>query len=520
MHDPVNVQGAEAAQCEAALSLADLFQRAPGFMAVLRGPQLVFEVANTAFLDLVGNRNILGKPLLAILPEVAEQEIAALNGVIATGEPCVGADKKILLQRHTGVPAELRYVDFVYQPLLATDGTVSGVFVEGSDVTERHVAEEALREAGRRKDEFLATLAHELRNPLSPIRHAAKLAQKASVTPKQLKWSHEVIERQVKHMSRLLDDLLDVSRITRGKFELQTQCVALADCVAEAMESGRPLIEAKQHHVEVDLPVGEPVYVDGDPVRLVQIFSNLITNAAKYTDSGGRLVVTMRTAGDSVEVSVLDNGMGISAEVLPQVFDMFAQATSALDRTEGGLGIGLSLVRGLVRLHGGSVEAHSQGPGTGSEFVVRLPRSGRRTRAEGAVAATPVFRGHRKLRILVADDNRDSADTCKQLLDSAGHSVRAAYGGNEALDVAGRFHPEVAVLDIGMPGMNGYEVASRIRDTQWGAEATLIAATGWGQDADKRRAIDAGFDHHLTKPIDLDTLAALLEERSNRLSPG
>jgi PAS domain S-box-containing protein len=493
--------------------LDELFQRAPSFMAVLRGPAHVFELANAAYHRLVGHRDILGKPIIEALPEVGRQGfVELLDRVLATGEPYVGSAVPVLLQREPGTPLEERYVDFVYQPIATSGGGAAGIFVEGNDVTDRKRAEDALRLADRRKDEFLATLAHELRNPLAPIRHAAKISQMPHATEEQLRWSNDVIDRQVEHMARLLDDLLEVSRITRGKLELRKERLALKSSLRAVVETVRPLIEARGHQLTIDLPEAS-IHLDADPVRFAQIFSNLLTNAAKYTDPGG--VIGVRVSldgerGESVVIAVRDNGIGIAPELLPQLFEMFSQATSALERSEGGLGIGLSLARGLVLLHGGSIEARSLGLGRGSEFVVTLPLAGATPRSEGASAASAATAAaHERLRVLVADDSRDNADSCAMLLRISGHDVLTAYSGHDALALAEKFTPQLALVDIGMPGMNGYEVARRIRAAEWGADMMLVAVTGWGQVEDKRQAEAAGFDHHLVKPIDLKVLQPL-----------
>ena len=381
------------------------------------------------------------------------------------------------------------------------------------EIANRKRAEAALSEADRRKDEFLALLAHELRNPLAPIRYAVAMGKKTGRTPEQQRRAEEIIERQAEHMSRLLDDLLDVSRITHGTLELKKGRTELTSVVAAAIEAARPLLDARQHTLSLDLPK-ETVRLDADSVRIAQILSNLLINAAKYTDAGGRIELHARQEGRTVAISVKDNGIGISAEMMPKLFTLFSQARPALERSEGGLGIGLALVRGLVDLHGGTIEARSKGLNRGSEFTVHLPvvvAAPEQSAGEADAEPSP----SEPLRVLVADDNRDSAETCGMLLELAGHKVRIAHTGQAALDLAHRFHPHVLLLDIGMPELNGYQVAEAIRAAPWGRNMVLIAVTGWGQEADKRRALAAGFDHHLTKPIDVTRLEALLQGSSS-----
>lgn len=390
------------------------------------------------------------------------------------------------------------------------DGADAGRVWSIRDVTARCEAEFALRDADRRKDEFIATLAHELRNPLAPIRQAALISKAPAATEAQKRWSHDVIDRQVQYMSLLLDDLLDISRVTRGTLVLRLQTTELAAAVDVAIETARPIIDAKRHVLSLDLP-HEPVRFSADPLRVAQILSNLLTNAAKYTSQEGQIRLSGSCETGQLVIRVADTGVGISADNLPTIFRMFSQVHPTMDRSEGGLGIGLALAKGLVELHGGSIEAASAGLGCGSEFTVRLPLrlDPGPPELSGAAATTPAKVTRR--RVLVADDNRDSAETLAMLLRVDGHEVVIAHDGSAALAAFGGFAPDVVLLDIGMPGTNGYEVAKIIRQSRSGAEIKLIAITGWGQESDKERAFAAGFDFHLTKPVDTGQLSALLE---------
>jgi PAS domain S-box-containing protein len=374
---------------------------------------------------------------------------------------------------------------------------------------------EALREADRRKDEFLATLAHELRNPLAPIRNGLqvlKLAESDAATREEVR---TMMERQLGQMVRLIDDLLDLSRISRGKIELRKERVKLAKVVQTAVETSRPAIEAGGHALSVHLPP-EPLVVDADVTRLAQVISNLLNNAAKYTERGGQIALTVTGSSSEVSVSVRDNGIGIPASMLPHVFDMFTQVDRNLERSQSGLGIGLSIVKRLVEMHGGSVEARSAGPGHGSEFVVRLPLA----TAEPIAADThsDLRRSASQRKVLVVDDNRDAAISLAMMLKLMGNDTKTAHDGLEAIDVAAAFQPDLILLDIGMPRLNGYDTARQIRETPWGRGVLLVALTGWGQDDDRRKSKEAGFDHHLTKPVDPTRLEKLLyENQASRL---
>ena len=360
--------------------------------------------------------------------------------------------------------------------------------------------------ANQRKDQFLATLAHELRNPLAPIRTSLALLRITTdgQTPTQV---CEIMERQVNHMVRLVDDLLEVSRITRGKIELRREAVDLATIIESAVETSRPLIDRARHELSVTLPE-EAIILDADAVRLAQVFANLLNNAAKYTDPGGRISLSVRREEDAAVVTIADTGIGIPAHALPGVFDMFAQVDARDSRAQSGLGIGLTLVRSLVEMHDGSVTAASDGAGKGSEFVVRLPLDRRKAVRPAKPEAAPEI--GEVQRVLVVDDNRDAADTLGALLKLLGVDVRTVNDGPSALDEIRIFHPDVVVLDLGMPGMDGYEVARRVRQRPDCDDIALIALTGWGQEKDRLLTQEAGFDHHLVKPVDIDTVQALL----------
>jgi CheY-like chemotaxis protein/PAS domain-containing protein len=378
------------------------------------------------------------------------------------------------------------------------------------DVNEAVQAEEALRTADRRKDEFLATLAHELRNPLAPISNALQLLRLPEGR-RRIDSLLEMTGRQVKQMVRLVDDLMEVTRITRGKIDLRRVPVPLADILYSAVETSQPEVDRKRHRLTLTLPPDELV-LDGDQVRLTQVFANLLNNAAKYTAPGGDLHLSARREGDDVVVVLRDNGKGIPAEQLPLIFDMFSQPHGDCGRTESGLGIGLAMVRSLVHLHDGAVEAHSAGPGQGSEFLVRLPLR-RDDAAAGQVPQAPADEPTAPLAgqcVLVVDDNRDAADSLCELLSAQGARASAVYGGRAAIETLATMHPDAIVLDIGMPDIDGYAVASRIREEGRHNGVRIIALTGWGQHADRLRTEACGFDHHLTKPPDLNVLQALL----------
>ncbi len=611
--------------------LQALFSQAPGLVAVLRGRSHVFEIANRAYLQLTGFRDVIGKTVAEALPEVVGQGfVALLDQVFESGEPYVGRSAQVMLNRAPDAAPSEAYIDFVFQPLRGPGGGIDGIFVHGHEVTEMQRAQQALlvfsnsipamawvaapdgaiervnsqwsvytgqgaeealghgwanalhpedravalapfqaarqngaewqaeyrlrqhngtyrwflaravpqrdaggrvlrwfgtatdidearknahalREADRQKDEFLATLAHELRNPLAPIRTAVHLLALPDAGEAARARATRVIERQVGHMARLLEDLIDIARITQRRLALKKETVRVEAVVESAVEAARPRADAKRHVLSVNLPDAQ-ARVFADPVRLAQVLANLLNNAAKYTDAGGHITLDVQAEAGWLTFSVTDTGIGLSPEALENVFVMFAQEQSALERSEGGLGIGLALARGLVELHGGTVSAYSEGIGRGSRFVVRLP-DGVAFQAAPAAAADAGPAGHAgrdAITVLLADDNRDAVDVLAELVRMDGHAVHVAYDGVEAARLALQLQPDVLVLDIGMPGLNGYEVARHVRAQAWGARPLLIAATGWGQEDDRNKALASGFDRHMTKPFDPVALLALI----------
>jgi PAS domain S-box-containing protein len=617
--------------------LRQMFQQAPGVLGVLRGPEHVFEIANEAYRELVGGRELIGKRVVDALPEVEGQGfVALLDQVYRTGEPYVGRAIPLRLMRAEGADLEERFVDFIYQPLRNESGQVTGIFFEGTDVTdavrslqalreseqrlrqlantirhlawmaapdgtvlwfndrwreytgmttrqlmsetagemlhpddlpgvqarwqravatgepyenhmrlrradgawrrfhacaapvrgadgnvvqwfgtctdveEAHAAREALEDASRRKDEFLAMLAHELRNPLAPISAASQVLRVVAQDEPRTRRASDVISRQVRHMVSLVDDLLDVSRVTRGLVELQRERVALDSIVAHALEQARPLLDGRGHVLSVEMPQHPPC-VMGDRTRLAQIVANLLNNSAKYTPPGGRIVLRVDAQDDRAILRVQDNGIGIDAALLPRVFQLFTQAERTPDRTQGGLGIGLALARSLAELHGGTLTAHSDGADAGATFCLSLPLAPAQADTHAPRIGNPIEAAVQQPRnILLVDDNADAASALADLLNALGHTTTTLTDAGSALHAAERNRYDALVLDIGMPGMDGHQVARRIRAGGASADALLIALTGYGQPQDREQSLQAGFDVHIVKPADMDELLRLL----------
>ena len=610
-----------------------LFQQAPGFMCVLRGPEHVFEFVNDAYVRLVGRRELCGKSVRDVFPEIKDQGfLELLDQVFTTGQPFFAKAIPVSLRRNPTAPLTQLFLDFIYQPIIEPDGTVSGIFVEGYDVTEQRQAQEALRiseerlkegtvaarmavwdwdlrkgefafcanaevfgvmperlspltellhpddvsimtnawkraieergelqevvriihrenkrifwidvwgkvhcdeanrplcirgvalditerkfaeeqlqEADRRKDEFLAMLAHELRNPLAPISAAAQFLSMTQRDDARISRISDIVIRQVELMSHMIDDLLDVARVTQGQMFLEKHPVDLGSLLSDAVEQVRPMVERRGHRLVLPrMMTSFPVL--GDRKRLVQVITNLLNNAAKYTPAGGNILVSLTAQTNHIVLTVRDNGMGIEQELLPHVFEPFTQAKRSADRSEGGLGLGLSLVKGLVESHGGSVIAESEGIGAGAKFTVTLPRYSGLAPSTAPKAETSISPPAKKIRIMIVDDNKDAAVVMSMLLEAAGFDTFIEHDPYRALERAHIERPDVGLLDIGLPGMDGNELARGLRSTQ-GPKILLVATTGYGQENDRANALAAGFDHYFVKPVDTKEIIALL----------
>ncbi len=494
-----------------------LLLQAPIATAILTGPEHVYRLSNESYFRMVNRRDFVGKTFLEAFPEVVGTPLlGVLDEVYRTGKAFVAEEYPLSLIGADGTIGE-GYFKFSLEPLRDSRGDVYGMIAMGIETTEQVRArrllektnqerEELLSEleaANRAKDEFLAMLGHELRNPLSPIITALELMKLRAGG--QASHEEQVIERQVKHLTRLVDDLLDVSKITRGKVELKREVVEAADVISRAVEIASFLFEQRGHRLLIEAPA-EGLRLNGDPVRLAQVLANLLTNAARYTDVGGTVTVRARREGERVVISVADNGAGIATDMLHRIFEPFVQGKRTQERAQGGLGLGLALVKNLVSLHGGEVAAQSDGAGKGSVFSIRLPALPEGTSSEVAPPKPSSRRTMTGKNVLIVDDNADAADLLNVLLKAAGHRVTTAHDPLEALELVAKLAPEVAVLDIGLPVMDGYELGARIRSLA--PSCRLIALTGYGQTEDRTRSSAAGFNAHLVKPVDIAHLLA------------
>jgi signal transduction histidine kinase/CheY-like chemotaxis protein len=492
-------------------SLQALIARAPIPIAIAHDPECRFIFANSALSALLqtpADTNISLTPPPGHKPpyriqqngrDMAPEELP-MQYAIAHRRP---VSNEIEIVRPDG---SVVYVQNDVEPLYDTHGNIYGCVSVCVDHTDRKLAEIALREADRRKDEFLATLSHELRNPLAPIRTAVEVMRLARDNPALVEQARTTLERQLQHLVRITDDLLDISRITQNKVELRRRRIDLLTVLHSAIEATRPLIDSRDQQLKIDLPQGS-LWADADPTRLAQAFSNLLHNASKYTACGGEILLSAAGAAGEAVITVTDKGAGIAPDMLPRIFDMFTQLPAHSDHTLGGLGIGLSLAKRMVELHDGTIEARSEGPGRGSTFIVRVPAVQEPASEELSPREDPGASA--ECRVLIAEDNADAAEMMQMMLRFKGHDVRVARDGVEAVAIATSFEPQIAFLDIGMPVMDGYEAARRIRRIL-GARILLVALTGWGQDEDKRRSHEAGFDHHVTKPPEPETVERLI----------
>jgi PAS domain S-box-containing protein len=496
-----------------------LIEQAPVATCLFVGRQLRIEIANPAMIAIWGKGpQIIGQPLATVLPELEGQHfLATLDELFTTGNLYESKEGRADLV----MDGQLKtyYFDYSFTPLRNGEGEVYAIMEMATDVTQQVLArqqveesEARLREADRRKDDFLALLAHELRNPLAPIRNSLQMLTLTADGNEMVTSATQVMGRQVDQLVSLVDDLLDVSRISRGKIKLRPQLIDLNEVVLLAVEASRPLLVADGLTLTVELPAA-PLYLQGDTTRLIQVVSNLLNNAAKFTPEGGHVWLTAGQEDGDILLGVRDDGIGIAPDQLEPIFELFVQADTSLERSQGGLGLGLTLVRQLVQLHGGRVRASSEGPGQGSEFSVRLPalKESPKPQPVSDTGTKPTRR-----RILVVDDNPDAALTLAMVLKLKGFETHTRHSGQEGLAAAESLLPEVIILDIGMPGLNGYDTCRRLRQHPWGESMWVIALTGYGQEEDKRLSLEAGFDTHLIKPVDLGALLTLLASLSSR----
>ena len=495
-----------------------IFEQAPVALAVFRGPEHRFEIANPRYEEMVGRSGIAGKDVRAAFPELPYDHPAFQTLDRAyRGESVVVTEMKVPLLRGGRAEVEDAWFNYSLEPLRSPDGAVVGSMVVAIEVTEQvqgRLKVEALRAeaeaANRAKDQFLAILGHELRNPLAPILTALQLLRLRGIAGGERE--REVIERQVQHLLRLVDDLLDVARVARGNVELRRRPVDLEEAIESAVELASPLLEEKRHHLNI--AVEKPLAVDADPARLRQVIANLLTNAAKYTSAGGQISVRAVREGGEARVDVKDDGIGIAPELLPRIFESFVQGERGIDRSQGGLGLGLAICKSLVSLHGGRIDAYSEGLGKGSTFsfwLASAPQDMPRQSDDGMVRPGAPERAR---RVLVVDDNADAAFMLSEAIRSFGHEVRTTYDGPSALEAAIDFRPEVALLDLGLPVMDGFDLARKLHATEGLESVKLVAVTGYGQAVDRQRSREAGFAEHLVKPVDLEEIARLLRGSS------
>jgi signal transduction histidine kinase len=486
--------------------MIDTFQQAPAAIAIVRGPDLGFELANQRFVELSWQRQLIGLPMRRAFPELEGQGmVEELEQALASGQPVIGKARRVMLKRD-GALQEC-YFDYVHQPVRNGRGEVDRVAIVAFEVTELVRARRDAELANRTKDDFLAMVGHELRNPLSPILIALELMRIKGIGA--LAREHAAIERQAHHLVRLVDDLLDVARIAQGKIALRPERIELSRLLAQALETVSGLLEERQQSLELEVPP-EGLPLDADPVRFVQVLVNLLTNAAKYSNPGGHILVRAKLAQGRVVIKVRDSGIGIGADMLPQLFDKFVQAPQSLDRSRGGLGLGLAIARSLVQLHGGEIDAHSAGSGFGSEFTIRVPLAGDQASVPAMDAAAGALAAVSPRRVLLVDDNQDVLQGLRALLEVGGHEVQAVGDPASALRASASFVPDLAILDIGLPGMDGYELATELRRRPGFGNTRLVALSGYGQPADQARSRAAGFSVHLVKPITPAQLYSLL----------